>query len=203
MNLMNIWSSKKVALINFLKLLKRKIKRLPFIWWAVKLKRAPVGKKKVVLANHMNPIVRRLALSSLGAEVAEDCQLNQGIRIVMDYPETSKLIVGKRVSVAPGVHFICNSGPHPNSLLHQLSIAKNDLIKQGSIVVSEDSWIGANAIILPGVKIGRGCVIGAGALVLKDTEDFSVVAGVPAKKMRNIRGDVSEEYSLAAEGWIG
>ncbi|TAA72853.1 acyltransferase [Planococcus salinarum] len=63
---------------------------------------------------------------------------------------------------------------------------KNTLIKnQGSIekdiIVGDDVWIGYGAQILSGVKIGRGVVIAAGSIVTKDIEEYSVVAGVPAK----------------------
>lgn len=54
-------------------------------------------------------------------------------------------------------------------------------------VIGDDVWIGTRAIIMPGVKIGNGVVIGAGAVVTKDTPDYAVVGGVPAKilKFRN------------------
>ena len=55
------------------------------------------------------------------------------------------------------------------------------------VVIGDDVWIGANAVILPGVTIGEGSVIAAGSIVNKDVEPFSIVGGVPAKviKMRN------------------
>ena len=49
------------------------------------------------------------------------------------------------------------------------------------IVIGEDVWVGAHAIILAGVKIGKGAVIGAGSVVTKDVEPYAIVAGVPAK----------------------
>ena len=51
------------------------------------------------------------------------------------------------------------------------------------IIVGNDVWIGHNAIIMPGLKIGNGAVIGAGAVVTKDVEPYTIVAGVPAKKI--------------------
>lgn len=54
----------------------------------------------------------------------------------------------------------------------------------GKVVIGEFSWVGRNAIILAGVTIGKGCVIGAGSVVTKDIEDFSIVAGNPAKLIR-------------------
>lgn len=53
-----------------------------------------------------------------------------------------------------------------------------------SVKIGDDIWIGANVIILPGVKIGRGCVIGAGAVVTKSIPAWSVVGGIPAKILK-------------------
>jgi len=49
------------------------------------------------------------------------------------------------------------------------------------VVIGDDVWIGTRTIILPGIKIGRGAIIGAGAVVTKDVPEFSIVVGVPAK----------------------
>ena len=54
------------------------------------------------------------------------------------------------------------------------------------IEIGDDSWIGANAVIMPNVKIGKMCIIGAGAVVTKDVPDYSVVVGVPAKIIKKI-----------------
>ena len=51
--------------------------------------------------------------------------------------------------------------------------------------LGDDVWIGANSVILPGVTIGRGAVIGAGAVVTKSMPSYSVVGGVPARMIRN------------------
>lgn len=52
------------------------------------------------------------------------------------------------------------------------------------VVIGNDVWIGMRSIIMPGVKIGNGVVIGAGAVVTKDIPDYAVVGGVPAKIIR-------------------
>jgi maltose O-acetyltransferase len=52
------------------------------------------------------------------------------------------------------------------------------------VIIEDDVWIGARVIILPGVKIGKGSIVGAGAVVTKDVEPYSIVAGVPAKLIR-------------------
>ena len=50
-------------------------------------------------------------------------------------------------------------------------------------MIGNDIWIGARVTILPGVHVGDGSVIGAGAVVTKDVEPYSIVAGNPAKKI--------------------
>jgi maltose O-acetyltransferase len=52
------------------------------------------------------------------------------------------------------------------------------------IVIEDDVWVGANSTILPGVKVGRGSVIGAGSVVNRDIPEYSFAAGVPAKVIR-------------------
>ena len=52
------------------------------------------------------------------------------------------------------------------------------------MIIGDDCWIGRRVMIMPGVKIGEGCVIGAGAVVTKDIPPYSVAAGVPAKVVK-------------------
>lgn len=53
------------------------------------------------------------------------------------------------------------------------------------VTVGDDVWIGSRVMILPGVKIGKGSIIGAGAVVTKDIPEYSIVGGVPAKLIRS------------------
>lgn len=64
------------------------------------------------------------------------------------------------------------------------------MIEQGStvpepVIIGNDVWIGRRAMIMPGVNIGDGCVIGAGAVVTKDIPAYSVAGGVPAKVIKS------------------
>ena len=54
----------------------------------------------------------------------------------------------------------------------------------GAIVLEDDVWIGANVTVVGGVRIGRGAVVAAGAVVTKDVEPYSIVGGVPAKLIK-------------------
>jgi len=83
----------------------------------------------------------------------------------------------------------------PNTVIRASNHNYSDLTKpirhqahsQGRIFIEEDVWIGANTTILANVKIGKGVVIGAGAVVTSDIPSYSVAVGVPAKviKTRN------------------
>ena len=55
------------------------------------------------------------------------------------------------------------------------------------VTIGNDVWIGRRVMIMPGVSIGNGCVIGAGTVVTKDVPDYCVVAGVPAKIVKERR----------------
>lgn len=70
---------------------------------------------------------------------------------------------------------------------HNLNPEKRAVNHPAPIRIGENVWIGANATILPGVSIGDGAVIGAGAVVTKDVPARSIVAGVPAVQIREIR----------------
>lgn len=56
------------------------------------------------------------------------------------------------------------------------------------IILHDDVWLGYNVIILPGVILGKGCIVGAGSVVTKSFPDYSVIAGTPAKLIKK-RGD--------------
>ena len=79
--------------------------------------------------------------------------------------------------------------------------------KRSQVTVEDDVWIGARAIILPGVRLSRGTVVAAGAVVTRLTDCYSIVAGVPAKPMglrrSRSRHPESNEKRPGAEGALG
>lgn len=75
---------------------------------------------------------------------------------------------------------------------HNTASTEIPMIKQGrqryiNPVIEDDVWIGRGVIILPGVRIARGTIIGAGAVVTRDTEEYSIYGGVPARLIRSRR----------------
>ena len=55
---------------------------------------------------------------------------------------------------------------------------------EGQIIVENNVWIGSNCVILPNCKIGQWAIIGAGAVVTEDVEDYCIVGGIPAKLIK-------------------
>ncbi len=69
---------------------------------------------------------------------------------------------------------------------HSINTAERKALILDSIRIKKNAWIGAGAIILPGVTVGENSVVAAGAIVNKDIPDNTVVAGIPAKFVKNI-----------------
>ena len=86
------------------------------------------------------------------------------------------IIIGKNFLFAPGVKLISSN--------HNIS-DKDKSIKENSIIIGDNVWLGANAIILPGVVLGNNCVVGAGSVVTKSfKEDNLIIAGNPARLIK-------------------
>jgi acetyltransferase-like isoleucine patch superfamily enzyme len=80
--------------------------------------------------------------------------------------------------------------------------ADSDVPRSG-ISIGDDSWIGANALILPGcTRIGIGSVVGAGSVVTKDVSDFTIVAGNPAKVIGTRLHEAERKLLLETEPWL-
>lgn len=90
--------------------------------------------------------------------------------------------IGNHVNLAQGITV--------TALNHNFEDSSKRIDEQGvstkPVVIGDDVWIGANAVILPGVTIGSHCVVAAGAVVTKDIPDHTLVGGVPAKVIKNI-----------------
>lgn len=91
-----------------------------------------------------------------------------------------------------------------SSFIHHLIFEEDyrkDLIVKGPVVIEEDVWVGSNTVILPGVKIGRGAIIGAGSVVTKDVPRYSVVYGNPAKAHSKRFDDEKIQYLEDLKWW--
>jgi maltose O-acetyltransferase len=149
--------------------------------------------KIFVKAENLAQDARRRAL----LERLRSCGKNVSVRdpIALEVPEL--ISIGDNVSIASFVHIWGNGGVTigPRTMIashvaitsatHEpssLEMWKSLVV--APVVIEEDVWIGAHAVIFPGVTIGRGAVVGAGSVVRSDVPPFGVVAGVPATVIR-------------------
>jgi acetyltransferase-like isoleucine patch superfamily enzyme len=86
--------------------------------------------------------------------------------------------IDDNVMLAPGVKLLSES--------HPIAPDNRQTLTTGRIHIMRNAWIGANAVILPGVTIGENSVIAAGAVVSKDVPENSVAAGIPAKIIKSV-----------------
>jgi len=101
----------------------------------------------------------------------------------------AEIIIEDDVLIGSGVHFYVSN--------HRFESTTVPIYNQGhheskGIIVKKGSWIGANAIILPGVTIGENSVVGAGSIVTRNVPDFSVAVGNPARVIKKMAEDPSD-----------
>lgn len=121
------------------------------------------------------------------------------------YTTRAKLIIKQHFVAGPGLTII--TGDHmsiPCKFLDEVTDADKDKYDtkhecDQDVIIEEDVWCGANVTILKGVTIGRGCIIAAGALVIKDIPPYSIAGGVPA---RVIKQRMNEQEILIHESHL-
>ncbi|MEO7775002.1 MAG: DapH/DapD/GlmU-related protein [Steroidobacteraceae bacterium] len=113
--------------------------------------------------------------------IGDDVLLNTGVLINADCG--GRISIGNKVLLGPNV--VIRAAGHRFDDKQQPILTQGH--EAGSIDIGDDVWIGANAVILPNVRIGSGCVVGAGSVVTRDLPDHAVAMGVPAR-VSKIRG---------------
>jgi len=103
-----------------------------------------------------------------------------GLNAIDDY--RGMISVDDEVAISPNVTIIAVSHPNYSFIGRKYNVSKESPVK-----IKRGAWIGAGAVILPGVTIGTGAIVGAQALVTEDIDDYAIVGGVPAKKIGDVR----------------
>jgi len=98
-----------------------------------------------------------------------------------------KCVIGHFSGISAGGRIICVSDDFVNSLLCPIVPIENRIVKAGTVTLKDFSWVGTNAVVMPGITMAEGSVLGAGAVLTHDTEPWMVYVGMPARpvKMRN------------------
>ncbi len=124
-----------------------------------------------------------------------------------------QLIVGSFCSIGSGAAFIMagNQG-HRNEWISTFPFywmseepafagAQNGYEGAGDTVIGNDVWIGSEAVIMPGIKVGDGAVIGTRALVTRDVEPYAIIGGNPAKTIRKRFDERTVQMLLEMKWW--
>ena len=129
------------------------------------------------------------------------------------YPwSRDKLIIGKFCQIAADVEFVMNDANHQMNAVSTFPFytlegwdmeppASSDMPFKGDTVIGNDVWIGQNAVILPGVRIGDGAIIGANSVVGSDVDPYTIVIGNPAKVLRKRFDDELIDLMLRFKWW--
>jgi acetyltransferase-like isoleucine patch superfamily enzyme len=105
--------------------------------------------------------------------IGRDTRIGDRTRISQGVHITDHMLIGENVFIAP--HVVFANDKHPK--------ANNPNYKLNAPVVEDNVSIGTNATIMPGVRLGKGCIVGAGAVVVKDVAPYVIVVGNPAKEL--------------------
>jgi acetyltransferase-like isoleucine patch superfamily enzyme len=164
-----------------------RIKRLLGVRMADRLRLAIRAWLRVVSYAPM-PSLRLLGLAASGAKIGTDVILMPGVEVFSPW----RLVVGSHTNIGRHTHLDARGdltiGDNVN-ISDEVAVwtAEHDIqaedfaMSRGPVVVGDRVWLCFRSIVLPGVKLGEGCVVASGAVVTKDVPPFSVVAGIPAK----------------------
>lgn len=103
---------------------------------------------------------------------------------------SAQLKIGSYVSIAQKVNIMTDSGPNASEVLQKIFP-----IEAGEVCIGDHSWIGASVVIMPGVTIGKYCVVAANSFVNTSFPDYSVIGGTPARLIRQLSENEIEKMN--------
>jgi len=106
--------------------------------------------------------------------IGRECEINDHVFI-------QGARIGNYVMIAPNVAILNSIHNHEDT---SIPMIRQGARKNINPIIEDDVWIGRNAVIMPGVRIRHGTIVGAGAVLTGDTEEYSVYGGVPARLIR-------------------
>lgn len=143
-------------------------------------------------------------LFPLKAAIKSGMQVGEGVSLVSPLhtnfgSEPYLITLGNHVRISSSVMFTTHDG---GTWAFRHEEKYRGIVKFGRISVGDYTFIGARAVILPGVNIGHHCVIGACSLVTKDVPNGTVVGGIPAKVICTIEQYAEKCKSNMPDGWL-
>lgn len=131
-------------------------------------------------------------LRKLGAIIGKDVQVVDRFNFLFEPWFANLIEIGNGVVIAAGVRFVSHDSSYAN-------VFGDMPVKFGRISIGNDSYIGVNSIILPGVSIGESCLIGAGSIVNRDIPSYSIAVGNPAHVIGDSRDGLKRFESRVNE----
>lgn len=131
------------------------------------------------------------------------CSINDTARVVENHPldlvtTSTFTYTGREIFIKDPRSFVSKYGKYYNNCE---SYKTYPVTKNSPVTIGNDVWIGYRVIICPGVTIGDGAIIAAGAVVTKDVAPYSIVGGVPAKKIHKRFSDEMVRKLLKIKWW--
>lgn len=139
------------------------------VWYVAKvLKIMPYDRQSVLEHNVYLSRAR-------GTSIGYNCHINENVFI-------QESTIEDEVLIAPNVAILSVSHKHERV---DISILNQGETQPNPPTIKKGAWLGRNVVVLPGVTIGEGAIVAAGAIVNKDVAAFTIVGGVPAKFIKN------------------
>lgn len=136
------------------------------------------------LVTRQHVILRHTRNISIG----DDVMFNRGATVTAHAP----IEIGDDCLIGPGA--VLHNGDHR---FDQVDVPiRRQGLSSAPIVLEDDVWVGANAIVLGGVRVGRGSVVAGGSVVTRDVPPFTIVAGVPAKAVGRRGGEPRTDQAV-------
>ena len=143
-----------------------------------------IGKNSYVMHGAILHVYNFRNLPNAGITIGSDCLIGEYSVI----RGQGGVVLGDRVYTSPGTQII--------AVNHVFDDPERPFVEQGitavGIVIEDDVWIGSAAVITDGVRVGKGAVVAAGAVVTKDVPPHTVVAGVPARVIKEIEAGAAK-----------
>jgi maltose O-acetyltransferase len=122
--------------------------------------------------------LRALILRLCGVRIGKDCYI--GFNVFCDTNFADLIVIGDRVTISHNTAIFAHTA---TPVVTHLSRIYEDV---KPVSIGDGAWIGAHCLILPGVNVAEHCMIGAGSVVTKNTEPYSLYAGNPARKIKEL-----------------
>ena len=125
-----------------------------------------------------------LANCTFNISIGRNVFIHPGTMLYADDTQEGQIIIEDDVGIGSGVHIYVNNHRYDKV---GIPIKYQGYYPSKPVKVCRGAWLGACAVLLPGVTIGQNSVVGAGAIVTKDVPPYTIVAGNPAKKTKDLK----------------